>query len=251
VVRDDAVPDAKTYKSRLYHIYNDPDVKDDLNRRASPEEPLPDLVLNAYYLLAYDWREAWKAWRGAGQPTPPVMITLCNRTETAARVKHAFDSKRIHVDELCDPERVLHIDSKVLDQAEAQEEPAAPVEVPDAGDDGDEDDAPVERKLTKAEQAELLRRTVDTVGKAGQPGEKVQKVISVGMLNEGWDAKTAVEPDPAKAELEIRWPNVVRIERSFQPTLTLDWSKAARLELDAGQTAQVAELAPSWKASPT
>ena len=24
VVRDDAVPDAKTYKSRLYHIYNDP-----------------------------------------------------------------------------------------------------------------------------------------------------------------------------------------------------------------------------------
>jgi type III restriction enzyme len=58
VVRDDAVPDAKTYKSRLYHIYNDPDVKDDLNRKAEPEEPLPDLVLNAYYLLGYDWREA-------------------------------------------------------------------------------------------------------------------------------------------------------------------------------------------------
>jgi type III restriction enzyme len=34
VVRDDAVPDTKTYKSRLYHIYNDPEVKDDLNRRA-------------------------------------------------------------------------------------------------------------------------------------------------------------------------------------------------------------------------
>jgi len=320
VVRDDAVPDAKTYKSRLYHIYNDPDVKDDLNRRAQPEEPLPDLVLNAYYLLGYDWREAWKAWRDAGLPTPPVMITVCNRTETAARVKHAFDSRRIHIDELCDPERVLHIDSKVLDQAEAQEEPAAPVEVPDAGDDGDDDEAPVERKLTKAEQAELLRLTVDTVGKAGQPGEKIQKVISVGMLSEGWDAKTvthvmglraftsqllceqvvgrglrrtsyevnpdtglfeaeyvnifgvpftflpheggedgppppptpktAVEPDPAKAEFEIRWPNVVRIERSFQPTLTLDWSKAASLELDAAQTAQVAELAPILEGKP-
>ena len=34
VIRDDAVPDAKTYKSRLYHIYNDAEVKDDLNRRA-------------------------------------------------------------------------------------------------------------------------------------------------------------------------------------------------------------------------
>src|SRR5690606_29241126 len=71
VVRDDAVPDAKTYKSRLYHIYNDPDVKDDLNRKAQPEDPLPDLVLNAYYLLGYDWREEWKAWREAGLKTPP------------------------------------------------------------------------------------------------------------------------------------------------------------------------------------
>ncbi len=34
VVRDDAVPEAREYKSRLYHIYNDPEVKDDLNRKA-------------------------------------------------------------------------------------------------------------------------------------------------------------------------------------------------------------------------
>ena len=34
VVRDDAIPDARTYRSRLYHIYNDPEVKDDLNRKA-------------------------------------------------------------------------------------------------------------------------------------------------------------------------------------------------------------------------
>ncbi|GIV04407.1 MAG: hypothetical protein KatS3mg015_3237 [Fimbriimonadales bacterium] len=320
VVRDDAVLDAKTYKSRLYHIYNDPDVKDDLNRKATPDEPLPDLVLNAYYLLGYDWRETWKAWREAGQPTPPVMITVCNRTETAARVKHAFDSRRIHIDELCDPERILHIDSKVLDQAEAQEGPAAPVEGSDETDDAAEEDAPVERKLTKAEQAELLRRTVDTVGKVGQPGEKIQKVISVGMLSEGWDAKTvthimglraftsqllceqvvgrglrrtsyevnpetglfepeyvnifgvpftflpheggedgppppptpktAVEPDPAKAEFEIRWPNVVRIEHVFQPVLKLDWSKVRPLQLDAAQTAQVAELAPILEGKP-
>lgn len=189
VVRDDAVPDAKTYKSRLYHIYNDPEVKDELNRSAQPEEPLPDLVLNAYYLLGYDWREAWQDWKDAGLPTPPVMITVANRTETAARVKHAFDSRRIHIDELCDPERVLHIDSKVLSQAEEQEEPAVPVMANEA-DGGAGDNAPVERKLTKAEQAELLRRTVDTVGKVGQAGEKIQKVISVGMLSEGWDAKT-------------------------------------------------------------
>ena len=145
VVRDDAVPDAKTYKSRLYHmsrlyhIYNDPDVKDDLNRRANPDEPLPDLVLNAYYLLGYDWRETRKKWQEANTPTPPVMITVCNRTETAARVKHAFDSRRIHVDELCDPERILHIDSKVLAEAEAQHEPAGRPETPVENIDEDQE----------------------------------------------------------------------------------------------------------------
>ncbi|MFH1006367.1 MAG: type III restriction endonuclease subunit R, partial [Candidatus Latescibacterota bacterium] len=59
-------------------------------------------------------------------------------------------------------------------------------------DDNEEDndaDAPV-RRLTKKEQAETLRRIVDTIGRAGEPGEKVQSVISVGMLSEGWDAKT-------------------------------------------------------------
>lgn len=321
VVRDDAVPDAKTYKSRLYHIYNDADVKDDLNRPARPEEPLPDLVINAYYLLGYDWREAWKTWRDAGLPTPPVMITVCNRTETAARVKHAFDSRRIHIDELCDPERVLHIDSKVLDQAESQVEPGAAVDATGpSGEDGEDVPLPAQRKLTKAEQAERLRQTVDTVGKPGQPGEKIQKVISVGMLSEGWDAKTvthimglrafssqllceqvvgrglrrtsyetnvetglfepeyvnifgvpftflpheggedgpppppapktAVEPDPAKSKFEIRWPNVVRIDRVFQSVLTLEWSKVRTLDLDAAQTAQVAELAPVLEGKP-
>ena len=31
---------------------------------------------------------------------------------------------------------------------------------------------------------------VNTVGQPGQPGANVQSVISVGMLTEGWDAKT-------------------------------------------------------------
>jgi type III restriction enzyme len=320
VVRDDAVPDARTYKSRLYHIYNDPDVKDDLNRKSMPEEPLPDLVLNAYYLLGYDWREAWKAWNEAHLPTPPVMITVCNRTETAARVKHAFDSGRIHIDELCVPERILHIDSKVLKEAEEREEPVAAPETEDMDGESEDSGVPTQRRLTKAEQAEKLRRMVDTVGKAGEPGAGIQKVISVGMLSEGWDAKTvthimglrafssqllceqvvgrglrrtsyevnpetglfepehvnifgipftflpheggsdgpppppnpktAVEPDPTKADFEIRWPNVIRIERAFQPTLTLDWDKVKALELNAAQTAQVAEMAPILEGKP-
>ena len=77
------MPDAKTYKSRLYHIYNDPEVKDDLNRKAEPSEPLPDLVNNGYHLLGYDWRETARNWKNSGLQTPPVMITVANRTENS------------------------------------------------------------------------------------------------------------------------------------------------------------------------
>ncbi len=41
-----------------------------------------------------------------------------------------------------------------------------------------------------SDQAEALRQVVDTVGQIGKPGEQVRNVISVGMLTEGWDAKT-------------------------------------------------------------
>ena len=147
VVRDDAIPDAKTYKSRLYHIYNDEEVKDDLNRKAQAEEPLPDLVMNGYYLLGYDWRETARDWQAASARTPPVMITVANRTETAARVKHAFDRRKVLIDELCDPERTLHIDSKVLGEAEAAAEPIAEVEVSEGEDSSGNGGSP--RKMTK------------------------------------------------------------------------------------------------------
>ena len=187
VIRDDAMADTRTFKSRLYHIYQDPEVRDDLNRRAKPEEPLPDLVTNGYYLLGYDWRETAKEWMKRGAPTPPVMITVANRTQTAARIKHAFDRKRVRIDQLCDPERTLHIDSKVLSAAEAAEEPIADIGIEDSTT------APSNgggRKLTRKQRAELLRRQVDTIGRPNRAGERIQNVISVGMLSEGWDAKT-------------------------------------------------------------
>jgi type III restriction enzyme len=189
VIRDDGVPNAKTYKSDLFHIFRAKGVAADLNRPAQPSEPLPDLVLGAYYLLGKDWLVTQQAWKAAGAATPPVMITVANRTETAARIHATFEKKRVAIPELCEPEGLLHIDSKVLELAE-EEEAAAPAAAPaPSGEDEEDGEAPV-RKLTKQEQAELLRRTVDTVGRVGAPGERIQNVISVGMLSEGWDAKT-------------------------------------------------------------
>jgi type III restriction enzyme len=329
VVRDDGELNSK-YKSKFYHIYTDLEVKPDLNRKVEPHTPLPDLVGKGYYFLGKDWLETAKAWKEGNIKTPPVMITVANLTHTAARVQYAFEHKRIRIEELCDPDKILHIDSKVLDEAEAQEEPTE-VLVEAADDEADEEPseesaeengALPKKKLTKKDRAELLRKTVDTIGREGQPGEQIQNVISVGMLSEGWDAKTvthimglraftsqllceqvvgrglrrtsyevdettglfrpeyvnifgvpftflphegsadAPPPPPAtgktriepvaerRAQCEMTWPNVIRIDHEYRPQLTLDTDEVKRLVLDAYQTPMIAELAPMIDGKP-
>jgi len=330
VVRDDGELNSK-YKSKFYHIYTDLEVKPDLNRKVEPHTPLPDLVGKGYYFLGKDWLETAKAWKEGNIKTPPVMITVANLTHTAARVQYAFEHKRIRIEELCDSEKILHIDSKVLDEAEAQEEPAEVLvdaaAVDEAGEEAGDDTAEEngtgpKKKLTKKDRAELLRKTVDTIGREGQPGEQIQNVISVGMLSEGWDAKTvthimglraftsqllceqvvgrglrrtsyevnpetglfqpeyvnifgvpftflphegsadAPPPPPAtgktrieplserRAQYEMTWPNVIRIDHEYRPQLTLDPTKVNRLVLDAYQTPMIAELAPMIDGKP-
>ncbi len=95
------------------------------------------------------------------------MITGANRTETAARIQHAFDRQQVHLEEPCDPTRTLHIDSKMLDMAEAAEEPIADVS---SGHGTDEDRR---HKPTGNQQAEMLRVHVGVprlhVGEFGLP----------------------------------------------------------------------------------
>lgn len=314
VVRDDAKL-GKDFKSRLYHIYTDPTVKDDINQKVEPHVPLPDLVNTAYTILGNDWDETRKRWEQEGAPTPPVMITVANLTYTAARVEYALSHKKIPIEALSDPEGILHIDSKVLGEAEAQEEPAELESETGEEDSPDEDsDAPV-KKLTKKERAEQVRKTVGTVGQLGQPGEKIHAVISVGMLSEGWDAKTvthimglraftsqllceqvvgrglrrtsydvdeksglftaeyvnifgvpftfmphegdedALPPPPPqptskiqalaeRKDMEISWPNIIRIDHEYRLELSLEQAKIKPLTLDAYETPTIADLAP-------
>ncbi|MFL5813745.1 MAG: BPTD_3080 family restriction endonuclease [Bdellovibrionia bacterium] len=189
VVRDSGKIDAKTYRSLLYHLYEHDDVKVDLNRPAEENDPLPSLVVNAYMLLGTDWLETKRLWETNGMPVPPVMISVVNRTETAARIKYAFDNGKIKIDELCDPAKTVHIDSNVLKNSEDSDGAES------ASKRGPTYKSPAEHNgqdsgLTKKELADRLRNVVNTVGKLNEPGEKFQNVISVGMLSEGWDAKT-------------------------------------------------------------
>ncbi len=193
VIRDDGNVD-KELRSRLYHIYMDETVKDDINQKVDESVPLPDLIKNAYLLLGKDWKATKDDWQKVGYKIPPVMITVANTTYTSARIKYSFDKDAFLLSvaglgDLCSPEKTLQIDSSILQKAESATEE---IELEEVNEDevDDSEDAPKEKKLTKKQQAELLRRTVDTVGKIGEAGEQIQNVISVGMLSEGWDAKT-------------------------------------------------------------
>lgn len=187
-IRDDGRL-SKEYRSRFYHIYVDEEVKDDISRKAKPEEPLPALVKNAYFFLGKDWLETEKLWKEKPSPVPPVMITVCNRTETAARIEYSFRNKRFDFEGLGDPNKMLHIDSKVLKEAESKE--TAGGEGEDNGDNGIKEVADgTAVRLSLKDKGEELRDKVATVGKVGKKGQYVQNIIAVMMLSEGWDAKT-------------------------------------------------------------
>ena len=317
VIRDDALPDAKTFRSKLYHLYRDAEVAEDLNRKAEAHEPLPKLVQDAYTLLGADWREARKQWAEAGHPSPPVMLTVCNRTETAARIERYFRQGDSHWPELHAPQRTLRVDSRVLEKAEIGETASSDKDyevalqaIVDAVDIPDSRKA----RLRDLKKEELLRAIVDNVGKRGTAGQDLQNVISVAMLSEGWDAKnvthimglraftsqllceqvigrglrrvsydrdenglfkaeyvnvfgvplsifqdgeaggdapppprpsTQIESLPERNSLEIRWPNVLRVDTVVRPTLVIDWAKVERLTLDPAKTPVVAEIAPA------
>lgn len=193
VVRDGVLPNAATLRPKLYHLYREPEVGEDLNRRgAQPTDPLPELVQYAYTLLAADWLETARAWKEAGHPSPPVLLTVCNRTETAARIEHYFNKGLGHWPELQAPNRTLRVDSRVLEKAEIGEtsgtdkdyearlqEIVSAAAIPDTR----------KEQLGRLKKEDLLRALVDTVGKRGQAGQDLQNVVSVAMLSEGWDAK--------------------------------------------------------------
>lgn len=169
VVRDDSGKLDENYKSKFYHIYANPEIKSDLNRKAPENERLPNLIINAYMLLSHDWLITKKLWdkeykKYKSKNVPPVMVSICNNTHTAARVNYAFKKKKIGIDELSDMRCMLHIDTAALRKAEGEQAES------NAGD------------------AETLRQIINNVGKINTEGENIRNVISVQMITEGWDA---------------------------------------------------------------
>ena len=123
VVRDDSLPvkwKQNEYRARLYHIYNDPDVKDDFNRKAEPHEPLPELVQIAYTLLGPT------GWKPAGVAGERARDSADDADGVQPDGDGGADRALLRHGDCLSPEmndrmRTLRVDSRVLEKAEVGE----------------------------------------------------------------------------------------------------------------------------------
>ena len=166
-------------------------------------KPKPEAVYreaeDALNTLASQWKERFEyidQASDAQDKTPPVMIIVCDNTDVAAhffekisgeeirevvdtngnrgrgrrkkQIQTVYGQGAVFPDMLSNTasnSRTLRIDSKMLAEAESEDP-----------------------QKNRTQAAEDLRRVVATIGKPGQPGEQIRCVVSVAMLNEGWDA---------------------------------------------------------------
>ena len=166
-------------------------------------KPKPEAVYraaeDALNTLASQWKERFEYIQEASDAqdkTPPVMIIVCDNTDIAAHffekisgeetreviddngssgsgrrkreTEVVYGGGAVFPDMLSNTEnssRTLRIDSKMLAEAESEDP-----------------------QKNRTQAAEDLRQIVATIGKPGQPGAQIRCVVSVAMLNEGWDA---------------------------------------------------------------
>ena len=165
------------------------------------KKPRPDAIYReaeaALITLASQWKERFEYIQKASdaqEKTPPVLIVVCADTdiaeyfyqrisgervvevvdnESTTKRKKKKETKIVYEQDVIFPElangedvtRTLRIDSKMLAAAESEDP-----------------------NRNRSQAAEDLRQIVATIGKQGQPGEQIRCVVSVAMLNEGWDA---------------------------------------------------------------
>lgn len=164
--------------------------------RLSNKKPKPEAVYreveDALNTIASQWKERFQYIQEATDDqdkTPPVLIIVCDNTNIAEHIYRMISGEREVevVDEkgkvktqiqyergkvfpnlLGNSHGVTHtiqFDSKVLDAVDS--------------------DDPTK---SRSQAAEELREVVATIGKQGKPGAHIRCVVSVAMLNEGWDA---------------------------------------------------------------
>ena len=196
-------------------------IKDDMPKKgrgknASPPDPLklPTELLTALDVLYADYEKTFQSWREARKQAPPVFIIICNNTSTSKLV-YDYISGFERTDSQGNPltpyighlelfrnydehgqrkprPLTLLVDSEQLESGEALSREFR-VMAADAierfRNDLRQRTGDLTRESAISDQ-ELLREAMNTIGKQGRLGADIRCVVSVSMLNEGWDTNT-------------------------------------------------------------
>lgn len=214
-VRDESGTETPKYHNLWRWVLSNLTSTERGSRKASPK---PEAVLKWAHIpiatVIGDWEKTFHEWQASDEPRPPVLILVCKNVKIAKTVYEWIAEGWSSYDvPLCGKEllrngegvvNTIRVDSKVVAET---------------------DSGPGEGGGAKADEARWMRFTLDTVGlrvwprdRQGRdiyppefkelaqrraqrlevpvesilhpPGRDVRCIVSVGMLTEGWDART-------------------------------------------------------------
>ncbi|MBM3242282.1 hypothetical protein FJZ31_38935 [Candidatus Poribacteria bacterium] len=183
---------------KYFHLWRA--INDELpasERGTARRKPKPESVLReaepALQQLAGEWKKTFEEFAQNNYPVPPCLIAVCDNTNIAELLFDYIAKEGRVFPELLqnskESEPTLRIDSKLLAKAEGIDESKHKKK---SSIIRNKEEFKHE-EMTRQDIAEALRKKVSTVGKVGETGEQVRCVVSVGMLNEGWDAHNVTQ----------------------------------------------------------
>jgi type III restriction enzyme len=174
---------------------------------------IPVELQTALEALYGHYAKTFDLWQQSSIKVPPCFIVVCNNTSTSKLVydyvsgfqrenedsSTTLENGRLalfrnfdeHGNQLARP-RTLLIDSEQLESGDALDDNFRAM----AGDEIERFRREIIARTGDLRQAEnitdqdILREVMNTVGKEGRLGDSIRCVVSVAMLNEGWDANT-------------------------------------------------------------
>ena len=150
-------------------------ITDKVGKQPTPEE-IYRAANDALITLASQWKRQFDE---NPSKTPNCMIVVCPETKVAEEFHRRISGEQVIADE--NGKRVVYGLSDIFEALKNSE--------------GDVKTFRIDSKRLTEEgaDADSLRKVVSTIGKEGQPGEQIRCVVSVSMLNEGWDANNVTQ----------------------------------------------------------
>ncbi len=147
-------------------------ITDALGRKPKPEDIYVE-ANDALITLASQWKTQFN--ENGNSDIPNCMIVVCSETKVAEEFHRGISGETLSGGE------VVYGHSDLFPEL--------------ANRDGDVKTFRIDsrRLAEEGSDAEHLRKVVGTIGKEGEPGEQIRCVVSVSMLNEGWDANNVTQ----------------------------------------------------------